>query len=56
MLLIQFADLEGIEGYYTNLGQERLTLDNSISAERAMKIVKKIEKDRPTHSQPVCCA
>lgn len=54
MLLIQFADLEGIDAYYTNLGQERLTLDNNISDERALKIVRKIEKDRPTHSQPVC--
>jgi|GEM_PF-4741018 hypothetical protein len=56
MLLIQFADLEGMQAYYTNLGQERLTIDESITAEEALKIVRQIEKDRPTHSQPVCCA
>jgi hypothetical protein len=54
MLLIQFADLEGIDAYYTNLGQERLTLDNNLKAEEALEIVRKTEKDRPTHSQPVC--
>lgn len=54
MISIQFADLEGMQAYYTNIGQERLTLDNSISPEKALKIVHKIEKDRPTHSQPVC--
>lgn len=56
MLSIQFANLEGMQAYYTNLGQERLTLDSSISAEKVLEIVRKIEKDRPTHSQPVCCA
>mgnify|MGYP006301412751 CR=1 FL=1 len=56
MLLIQFADLEGMQAYYTNLGQERLTLDNNISGDQALKIVKEIEKDRPAHSQPVQCA
>jgi len=56
MLLIQFADLEGIDAYYTNLGKERLTLDNNISGDQALKIVRKIEKNRPAHSQPVQCA
>jgi hypothetical protein len=56
MLLIQFADLEGMQAYYTNLGQERLTLDDSLTPVEALAIVRKIEKDRPTHSQPVCCA
>jgi hypothetical protein len=56
MLLIQFADLEGMQAYYTNLGQERLTIDKNLKGDQAFKIVRKIEKDRPTHSQPVCCA
>ena len=53
MIKIQFADLEGIQAYYCNIGEERLTLDNDLAEDKALKIIKKIEKDRPTHSQPV---
>jgi hypothetical protein len=56
MLLIQFADLEGMQAYYTNIGKERLTLDKNLKGDQALKIVNKVNKNRPAHSQPVYSA
>lgn len=53
MIKIQFANLEGMQAYYCNIGEERLTLDNNLAGDQVLKIIRKIEKDRPDHSQPV---
>ena len=50
---IQFADLEGMEGYYCNIGDERLTVDEKLDRGKVARSKKKIFKNRPAHSQPV---
>ena len=53
MLKIFFAEMEDLEGYYSNLDEEKLTINNKLDSDQILKLIEKIGKDRPAHSQPV---